>query len=167
MEILSKGYNNFEEKYKDIDVDAIDNDSQTYDRQYLEFLDKYDQRISSEYDMFLKEFDLASNYSEELYRRTKIKYVIEDAQNHMNSINAEFIKELKELEEKYEKKTTYPYYRKWMFTGDSRDYKNLLTGLTYYIKLMSENKIQIYYDVKFTEYLGEYDIVDSDWKQII
>lgn len=167
MEIQSNSYNNFEEKYKDIDITAVDNDSQTYDRQYLEFLDRYDQRIQSEYDMFLKEFDLANNYSDELYRRTKIKYVTEDARHHMDAINEAFIKELKELEEKYEKKTTYPYYRKWMFIGDTAAYKSLLNGLTYYIKLMSENKIQVYYDVKFTEYLGEYDVIDSDWKQII
>ena len=167
MEINSNSYNNFNERYKDVDLSNIENDSQSYDRKLLETIDEFDRRITTEIEMSLHEMDLANNNDDEILRRTKILQITNDFNSHIERINNEYDKALEELKEKYERKSQYPFYHKWMFIGDSKDYPKLLNGLEYYIKLMNGFTIQVYYDVKFSTYLGEYTIVTSDWKEII
>lgn len=165
MEIKSSSYNNFDERYKDIDVSAIENDSQSYDRKLLETIDEFDQKITSEQDMALREMDVANNNDDEILRRTKINQITDDFNAHVERINVEYEKRLEELKDKYEKKTTYPFYHKWMYIGHSDS--KLLNGLVYYIKLINGFTIQAYYDVKFSTYLGEYKYNPGDWKEIL
>ena len=67
---------------------------------------------------------------------------------------------------KYEKKKDYPFYFKWLFQGSTKDYSKLLTGLSYYIKKMSDDTIRVYNDAKFNTYLGEFKYIESDWRTI-
>lgn len=165
MEIKSNSYNNFDKKYKDIDVSAVENDSQSYDRKLLETIEEFDRKVTAEQEMALREMDVANNNDDELLRRTKIKQITDDFNNHVELINNEYEKKLEELKDKYEKKTTYPFYHKWMYTGHSDS--KLLNGLVYYIKLINGFTLQVYYDVKFSTYLGEYKYDPSNWKAMM
>lgn len=158
--------NNYAKKYKDIEVSSVDIDSQCLDRKILEIVDDYENKIENILSMHLKEYNLANNNDEELVRRTKIKNIQNDLNNDIARVDKEFEDNLKEAVEKYKKKEDYPFYSKLMFIGASKDYEKLLCGLWYFLKIISEDRIQVYYDAKFSEYLGEFTYKKEDWRAL-
>lgn len=158
--------NNFEAVKKEIDLSTIDVDSNSFDRKYLELEDSFETNFQFQESFYNREFDLANNLDDEIQRRTRLSQINSDFENRMARLNKEYEDHLKELVEKYEKKTEYPFYFRWLFQGDSSSYNNLLNGLTYYIKQISEDTIRVYNDAKFNRYLGEFKYVESDWRDI-
>lgn len=158
--------NNFEEKRKDIDISSIDIDSQSLDRKVLELNDKFNSKFMFEEDVYAREYGIANNLSEETERRIKIDGINNDFKKKIDTILTQYEEELVEAIEKYERKIEYPYYFKWTFIGNTKDYDKLFNGLSYYIKKMDDNTIRVYSDVKFNTYLGEFNYVSDDWKPV-
>ena len=158
--------NNFEKVKKEVDLSSIDIDSESFDRKYLELNDAFDAKFQFQESFYAKEYDLANNLDDEIQRRTKLDQINHDFEKRMERVIKDYEEQLSEIVKKYEKKKDYPFYFKWLFQGNTKDYSNLLTGLSYYIKKMSDDTIRVYNDAKFNTYLGEFKYIESDWRTI-
>ena len=163
--------NNFEEKRKDIDISNIDIDAHTFQRKKLELDDKYAKRADTETSFYTKERELANNNDDEMIRRIKIKAIDSDFERSMIRLNEDYQKELKELEENNEKCYTKPYYFKWLYMGPVGKYsfpngKIIHAVMSYYVKLNEFDKLFVYNDAKFSDFLGEIRYIPEEWREI-
>ncbi len=158
--------NNFEEVRKDIDLSSFDEDAKSFDRMKLELDSRYFNRMEAADSLYEKEYTLANNNDEELYRRTKIENVQKDHAKNIEKIFTDYCVELNECKEKYEPKTNPPYYFKMTYIGDVNKYKGLINGLSYFIKKYDDH-IDVFSDVKFSSHLCKIPFDETEWKETL
>lgn len=163
--------NNFEERRKEVDLSHVDLDTHTFQRKKLELDDKYSKRVDTESSFYAKERELANNNDDEMIRRIKVAAIDSDFERSMTKLNEDYQKELKELEDDNQEECyTRPYYFKWLYMGPVGKYtfpngKTIHAVMTYYIKLDENDRLFVYNDAKFTDFLGEIDYIQEEWKE--
>jgi hypothetical protein len=110
--------------------------------------------------------ELANNYEDQIVRMTKLEAISNDLGARMTRLLTEYNKELAEIEEKYEKKHTRPYYFKWMYIGPVGKYNKIMGGFEYYIKLDEFDKLTVYYDAKYSKLVGELQYIPEEWQEL-
>lgn len=161
--------NNFEERRKDVDLSNIDIDSQSFQRKKLELDDKYAKKAETETSFYSKERELANNNDDEKVRRFKVAGIDKDYERSMEKLNEDYQKELKELEENFEDQYVTSSYFKWLYNGPVGKYvfsngKKIHCMLSYYVKL-KDNKLFVYNDAKFSNFLGEINYIPEEWRE--
>ena len=164
--------NNFEERRKDIDLSHVDLDAHSFQRKKLELDEKYSKKAETEESFYTKERELANNNDDEIVRRTKVACIDRDYENSMIRLNEDYQKELKELEENNEQECyTKSQYFKWMYIGPVGKYsfpneKTIHAGMSYFVKLEETQKLFVYYDAKFTNFIGEIQYLSEEWREV-
>ena len=129
----------------------------------MELDEKYRAKRETEESFCNREMDLANNNDDEMLRRIKLKEIRNDFDMRMARLNSEYMKELEEIEEKYQIKKGHPIYIKARYNGEVGKYERLLCGLTYYLKIDETNKLTVYDDVKFSKLLAEIVYIEEEW----
>lgn len=158
--------NNYDEFRKDIDLSNVQVDAQTFQRKKLELDERYSAKIDTEESFCAKEMELANNYEDQIVRMTKLEAISNDLGARMTRLMTEYNKELAEIEEKYEKKHTRPYYFKWMYIGPVGKYNKIMGGFEYYIMLDEFDKLTVYYDAKYSKLVGELQYIPEEWQEL-
>ena len=162
--------NNFDEKRKDVDLSNIDIDSQTFQRKKLELDARYESKKNTEEEFYGREISLANNNDDEIIRRTKIESINADHIKAIEKLNNDYQTELAEIEAKYEQKYSSPFYYRWIYTGPVGKYKfseekNIVCGLSYYVKLEEPSKLSVYNDSKYSSLVGQIVYDKSEWRE--
>ena len=162
--------NNFEERRKDVDLSNIDIDAHSFQRKKLELDDKFAKKADTESSFYSKERELANNNDDEIIRRIKVSGIDKDFERSMGRLNEEYQKELKELEEKYERNYDRPSYYRLLYVGPVGKYsfpngKTIHAVMNYYVKLDELDRLFVYNDAKFSDFLGQIDYIPEEWRE--
>ena len=88
----------------------------------------------------------------------------------MQKLNEEYQKELKELEENTEQSYGRPSYHKWLYIGPVGKYtfsngKTIHAVMSYFVKIDELDRMFVYDDAKFSNFLGEIDYIPEEWRE--
>lgn len=162
--------NNFEERRKDVDLSNIDLDAHSFQRKKLELDDKFAKKAETETSFYSKERELANNNDDEIVRRVKVANIDSDYSRSMEKLNEEYQKELKDLEDNTEVSYGRPSYYKWLYMGPVGKYsfpngKTIHAVMSYYVKIDELDRMFVYDDAKFSNFLGEIDYIPEEWRE--
>lgn len=163
--------NNFEERRKDVDLSNIDIDAHSFQRKKLELDDKFTKKAETEASFYAKERELANNNDDEMIRRVKVANIDKDFERSISRLNESYQKELKELEEKCENSYGRPSYHKWLYMGPVGKYKFpnekvIHSVMSYFVKLDELDRLFVYNDAKFSDFLGEIAYIPEEWREL-
>lgn len=158
--------NRFEELRKEV-LDNFDHDAEILQRKILELNEEYDHLVDTEVDFYSKELQLANNNEEEILRRVKVKAIEEDHAKKMERYKKEYQEKVEDLKSKFEPKMSKPYYYKWTYIGPVKKYERILCGLSYFVKLLEDDTLEVFRDVKFSSYVDTVDYIPDEWKEIV